>query len=94
MVQTLRSDDDLESVVAYVASLPAAQPSASVSGGSAERGRAIYATCAECHGADGARRPGARRAAAGRRERLVLRRAAGEVQGRDPRRRSARHHPA
>lgn len=54
MVQTLRSDDDLESVVAYVASLPAAQPSASVSGGSAERGRAIYATCAECHGADGA----------------------------------------
>lgn len=53
MVQTLRRDSDLRSVVAYVASLPAPAPPPSLSGGSAERGRAIYGTCAECHGADG-----------------------------------------
>lgn len=53
MVQTLREDADLESVVAYVAAMPGADPAPALSGGSAERGRAVYATCAECHGANG-----------------------------------------
>ena len=53
MVQTLRKESDLRSVAAYVASLPAPAPPASLRGGSADRGRAIYATCAECHGAEG-----------------------------------------
>lgn len=57
MVQTLRHDGDLESVAAYVASLPAPRPDATLSGGDASRGQAIFATCAECHGADGAGNP-------------------------------------
>lgn len=54
MVQTLRSDDDLRSVAEYVASLPPSSPAPELEGGSAERGREVYATCAECHGASGA----------------------------------------
>lgn len=53
MVQTLRSDSDLRSVAAYVATLPPVSPARSLEGGDADRGRALYATCAECHGDDG-----------------------------------------
>lgn len=53
MVQTLRTDSDLDSVVAYVSHLPAGDPERSVEGGDAERGQVVYATCAECHGASG-----------------------------------------
>jgi cytochrome c oxidase subunit 2 len=53
MVQTLRSEADRRSVAAYVASLPAEGPAPSLEGASAERGQAIYATCAECHGPEG-----------------------------------------
>ncbi|HEY8432869.1 MAG TPA: c-type cytochrome [Sandaracinaceae bacterium] len=53
MVQTLRSDDDLRSVAEYVASLPPANPAPMLSGGDPERGRELYATCAECHGENG-----------------------------------------
>jgi len=51
MAQTLDREGDLEAIVAYVAALPAAAP-APVRGGDAERGRALYATCAPCHGDD------------------------------------------
>ncbi len=57
MVQTLRHEGDLESVAAYVASLPAPHPEPTVTGGDPTRGRAVFATCAECHGADGAGNP-------------------------------------
>lgn len=53
MVQSLQSESDVRSVAAFVASLPVQAPAPALSGGSAERGRAIYATCAECHGTDG-----------------------------------------
>jgi cytochrome c553 len=54
MGMSLRSEGDLKTISAYVASLPrpAAQPS--LEGGDAERGRTLYATCTACHGPDGA----------------------------------------
>jgi cytochrome c553 len=54
MVQTLRNPSDTRSVAAYVATLPPVDPAPTLAGGDPERGRALYATCAECHGADGA----------------------------------------
>jgi cytochrome c553 len=44
---------DLESVAEYVATLPALRPAATLEGGDAQAGEAIYATCAVCHGPDG-----------------------------------------
>lgn len=54
MARTLRSASDVRSVAAYVATLPAADPAPTLSGGDPGRGRALYTTCAECHGEDGA----------------------------------------
>lgn len=54
MVQTLRSDEDLRSVAEYVASLEHAPSPAVLTGGDAARGVEIYATCATCHGPEGA----------------------------------------
>ena len=54
MARTLRKDEDLEAVAAYVASLPRAEPAPEIQGGDPERGKAHYALCASCHGLDGA----------------------------------------
>jgi len=54
MARTLRSDEDLAAVAAYVASLPPARPEPEVHGGDPERGKTHYALCASCHGQDGA----------------------------------------
>jgi len=43
---------DVEPVAAYVASLPVQAPDRSIHG-DAEKGKALYATCTACHGADG-----------------------------------------
>lgn len=43
----------MRSVAAYVSSLPPVDPDSTLTGGDPERGRALYATCAECHGEDG-----------------------------------------
>jgi cytochrome c oxidase subunit 2 len=42
-----------ENVLAYIATLPSNPPPVTVSGGNAERGRALYNTCASCHGPNG-----------------------------------------
>jgi cytochrome c oxidase subunit 2 len=51
MSLTLRSEDDVKAVAAYVASLPPPRIEPRVEGGDAERGQTLYATCAACHGA-------------------------------------------
>lgn len=53
MAATLADDKAIADVSAYMASLPDAPLSASLQG-NVERGRQRYATCAACHGADGA----------------------------------------
>jgi cytochrome c oxidase subunit 2 len=54
MSLSLRNDEDIEAVAAYVASLPRANPPAELEGGDATKGAASYATCTACHGPDGA----------------------------------------
>ncbi len=54
MSLTLRSEEDVEAVAGYVASLPPIKPPAEVTGGDPEKGKSAYAaTCATCHGAKG-----------------------------------------
>ena len=54
MSRTLRSDEDLSAVAAYIASLPADKPEPLLVGGDAERGKGFYTTvCVACHGPDG-----------------------------------------
>lgn len=53
MALTLANEDDVASVAAYVASLPATDPANLVEGGDAAKGQATYALCASCHGANG-----------------------------------------
>jgi cytochrome c oxidase subunit 2 len=54
MSLTLRSDEDVDAVANHVATLPPADPPATLSGGDAARGATLYAqTCASCHGPQG-----------------------------------------
>ena len=53
MALTLRTDQDLKDVVAYVASLPRADPQPTLEGGNVEAGKAFYTLCAACHGPTG-----------------------------------------
>ncbi len=53
MALTLRSDSDVRSVAEYVASMPPTDPEPQLAGGNAARGRELFTTCAECHGAAG-----------------------------------------
>ena len=50
MSRWLKSDADVGAVAAYVASMPKVNPAPVVEGGNAVAGKAIYATCAACHG--------------------------------------------
>lgn len=52
MAASVRSDDDVASVAAYVHALPASQPAPTLAG-DATRGQALFAPCTACHGADG-----------------------------------------
>lgn len=47
-------EGDVAAVAEYVAGLPTEKPPFTLTGGSAERGKAKYAQCATCHGANGA----------------------------------------
>ena len=49
MARSLNHDGDVDAIVAYVAALPPAMPADGT--GDAETGRALYAPCAQCHGA-------------------------------------------
>ncbi len=53
MSMWLRSDEDVASVAAYVASLPKVTPAPTLAGGNAESGKLKYAPCTACHGANG-----------------------------------------
>jgi cytochrome c oxidase subunit 2 len=52
MARTLRSDDDVRAVAAYLASLPPAARITTVTGDH-ERGKNLYTTCSACHGQEG-----------------------------------------
>lgn len=54
MARFLRDDLDIFPVSTYVASLPAQKPATTLEGGNAEAGKAMFATCAACHGMDAA----------------------------------------
>lgn len=54
MSRTLKSEADTKVVAEYVASLKASKPAPTLTGGDAEKGKAAFATCSACHGADGA----------------------------------------
>lgn len=54
MGMSLRSDGDIKTVAAYVASLERRVPAPILEGGDAQRGKALYATCVACHGPTGA----------------------------------------
>ena len=49
----LKTDADIQAVASYVASLPKVNPPNVVQGGDTAAGKAIYATCAACHGQSG-----------------------------------------
>ena len=49
----LKKDEDITAVSAYVAGLPKVIPTPVVTGGNAEAGKNLYATCAACHGQAG-----------------------------------------
>lgn len=53
MSMTLASEEDVEAVAAYVASLPPTAPPPELTGGDPARGEQLYATCLACHGANG-----------------------------------------
>jgi cytochrome c oxidase subunit 2 len=54
MSRALSGDAEVDAVSDYVASLPKAKPSATLTGGDAAKGAATYAICTACHGPDGA----------------------------------------
>ena len=54
MSLTLRGEEQIAAVAAHVASLPRISARATLEGGDATRGQALYAPCAACHGPDGA----------------------------------------
>jgi cytochrome c oxidase subunit 2 len=54
MSLSLRDEEQIAVVSAYVASLPRVPVEATLQGGDATRGKTLYAPCAACHGPDGA----------------------------------------
>ena len=57
MSRALRSDEDVQIVSAFVASLPPARPEPLLEGGDPARGEPLYRPCAPCHGARGEGNP-------------------------------------
>lgn len=53
MSLSLRTEEDIEAVSAYVASLPRPRPAPELEGGDAAKGATSYAVCVSCHGAQG-----------------------------------------
>ena len=53
MSLSLRNDQEMAAVAAYVAALPRVPLTPTLEGGDATRGQALYAPCAACHGAAG-----------------------------------------
>ena len=53
MAQTLSSEEDMQSVASHIVGLASSQVEASLEGGDAMKGQALYAVCQACHGPDG-----------------------------------------
>lgn len=53
MARWLHTEADVSAASAYVASLPPIRPEATLTGGNAANGAALYATCSGCHGVQG-----------------------------------------
>jgi len=56
MSMTLKTDEDIAAVAAYVASMPPVDPGPTL-GGDAERGKMLYGPCTACHGPIGQGNP-------------------------------------
>ncbi len=54
MASLLTSEADIAAVAKYVASLESKPTEATIEGGNAEKGKALFMTCQACHGADAA----------------------------------------
>lgn len=53
MAKALKTDEDLDLVAAYVASMPPIDPEPVLDGGNPETGKVYFAACVQCHGANG-----------------------------------------
>lgn len=53
MSLTLKSEEDVKAVAAYVASLPKVKPEPTITGGDAAKGKEHYQICGSCHGPNG-----------------------------------------
>jgi cytochrome c oxidase subunit 2 len=54
MTMSFRNEADLKTIAAYVSTLPTTKPAATLADGDANRGKALFAVCTACHGADAA----------------------------------------
>ncbi len=57
MARTLRSDEDITAVSAYVANLAPVQAESTIMGGDPAKGKALYEVCGTCHGVNGEGNP-------------------------------------
>ncbi len=53
MALSLRTDQDVADVVAYVAAMPPEKPAATLEGGDPEKGKTHFQVCLACHGPNG-----------------------------------------
>ncbi len=53
MSRSMDTDEKIDLVAAYVASLPPTSPEPTLEGGNPETGKIYFATCVQCHGANG-----------------------------------------
>ena len=52
MAVAMDTDEKVDIIAAYVASLPRTNPAPTLEGGNPETGKIYFATCVQCHGAD------------------------------------------
>lgn len=53
MALTIRSDEDVDALAAYVGSMPKTHPEPQLEGGDPERGKQLYTPCIACHAQNG-----------------------------------------
>ena len=53
MAKALKTDENLDLVAGYVASMPPVNPEPVLEGGNPETGKIYFAACVQCHGANG-----------------------------------------
>lgn len=53
MSRSMDTDEKIDIVAAYVASLPPTNPEPTLEGGNPQTGKIYFATCVQCHGANG-----------------------------------------